>query len=204
MARIFLKENFSENSVTRYFSIDDSRIETLKVFETYANHGEQVGHYYAGDYSIFNSASSAAFDCQDAINQKFGVVALIDDGLVQIIDNVDVDYSFDTDSEFDELTKDINNFIIEWEKQNSNYSKVKGFNYFDGHNWKTVTTCADFGETSHSIIEDEDLIGELEKAIEEMEFVESGYGKEEYEGNGYAIIKTQFESDWSEYTLEKI
>lgn len=44
----FLKENYNEDGITRYFAISRERIETLKVSETYDRNGQLVSPIDAG------------------------------------------------------------------------------------------------------------------------------------------------------------
>lgn len=198
---IFLTENFNEGPTT-YYAISADKIETLKLSETYDKHGQTVGHTNAGDYSVENSASDAKPDCEKAIEEKFNLNSVVIDGdKVYSIDSEEVDYSFDDDSDFQKLVININDFIEEWRKENEAQEEVKGFTYWDGHNWKTVTTSANIGETSHSVIDDEKLIAELNAAIENKSFENSGFGCEVFTHNEWVIIDSNWQGTWSAFEI---
>src|SRR5690606_8555783 len=92
-------------------------------------------------------------------------------------------------------------FIDEWIKENQTLTKCKGFTYWNGHNWQSVIVESELSDTEYEIIDDENLISELTKALEEKKFVQESFGKKLYEGNGYNIEVSQFASAWWEYEL---
>lgn len=201
MSTIFLKAQFAEGPTT-YFAIDSSRIEEMNVSDTYDQYGQKISNEDAADYSVNNSASSAKADCEKAIEEKFTIKsALIVDGEIYSIDNEEIDYSFDDDSESEKKVIEINDFIKEWRKENETFTTCCGFTYWDGHNWKTITTAVDFGEPTHEIVDNENLISELTKALEEKEFDRKNFGQTIYTGNGYVIVDSKFQGTWAEYEI---
>ena len=194
---IFLKETDGEQI---YYAISPERIETLNVADTYGQYGQEVGHYNAGDYHFDNSASSCQSDCEKAIREKFNLEEVV------TIDFIESDGKWIIDEDTYDSTQaeasDINDFISEWREENESLSSCQGFNYWDGHNWKTVITSFEFdGNPSHEIIDDEDLVKNLNHAIEAKEYVKSGFGFEEYEFEGWKIIDSHFEGTWAAYEI---
>lgn len=209
---IFLKDN-NEQGPTTYYAISKEKIEKLNVCDTYTDYGQLVGHYDAGDYSIENSASDAYRSCEKAIKEKFGVEATFtEEGIVKEIDGEEVPSSYDDEHDVDydvekanklfNLAIEIQDFIEEWRKENEVFNTCEGFDYWDGHNWQTITVSSELdGEPSHSIVDDENLVAELNKAIEEREFQSEGFGEKIYEGNGYKVIDSAFEGHWESYMV---
>jgi hypothetical protein len=206
---IFLKETDGENI---YYAISPERIETLNVADTYDSYGQQVGHYNAGDYHFDNSESSCQDDCCKAIQEKFQVGVCLDGEMVSSIDNEEADdyqnfievddEGADEHNKMVQLIIDINEFISEWREENESLNTCQGFNYWDGHNWKTVITSFEYdGYPSHEIIDDEELIQSLNQAIESKEYVKSGFGFEEYEFEDWKIIDSHFEGTWAAYEI---
>jgi len=196
---IFLTENFNEGT-KRYFAISSDKIETLNLSETYDGYGQTVGHYNAGDYHMDNSEGSAVMDCTKAISEKFEIdmdnIHIIDnDGEFEIEAGEGEEYSFDEN--------EVNSFIKEWRKENESLTEVKGFDYWDGHNWKTVVTGCDFGEPSHEIVNDE-LTKELNEAIENMSFEKEGFGCKVYTYENWVIIDSNWQGTWASYELMKV
>ena len=210
MSYIFLTPNFDESGETKYFAIPADKIETLNVYETYDRNGQQVGHENAGDYHMDNSYSDAKRDCELAIKEKFGLEVSIDgqNGQIEVIENADVDewISDSEDENAGNFVNEINSFILEWKEQNENIITCKGFDYWDGSNWKTIITECEFhGEPSHNIVDDEDLVTELNEAIENKEFTKEGFGVKTYESGNWEIDDSQWQGVWASYIItEKV
>lgn len=202
---IFLKENFSEGP-DRYFAISKETIETLNVADTYDNYGQLIGHHDAEDYHIGNSESSATRDCLQVVTQKFDLnnseeilIVEVDDDDFMVDDLYGENQQFNTE----ETKSEINAFIKEWRKENENLNACEGFTYWDGHNYKTITTSADFGETSHSLVKDDELTKELNEAIDNLSFEKEGFGCKIYTHEDWVIIDSQWQGTWAAYELMK-
>lgn len=183
MARIFLTENFNEGHVI-YFAINSEKIETINVSDTYDKFGQRVDASTAGD-----SVDLITQEAADFANKEY------DSDRYSMGDNIS---SWDDSILFDAIeTK----FPEGDENVTYNKDTIKGFNYWNGQNWRTVTTSWNFGEATHSIIDDKEIINELEKAIEEKEFREGAFGTRIYDGNGYVIINSRCVGDWAEYEI---
>lgn len=205
---IFLTEADSEGPV-KYFAIDAEKIETLNEFETYDRYGQTVGHENAGDYHIDNQYCSAKQDCIAAIEEKFGVDVNIDthNQVVEVIDNTEVDewISEQTDPAVaGELISEINTFISEWAEENQTLTTCKGFNFWDGSNWATVVVQREHTDNvSHEILDDEELIKELNQAIEDKEYVKSEFGKEKYQSGNWAIVDNHCQGSWATFEIRE-
>lgn len=211
---IFLTENFAEE--TKYFAIPEDRIETLLYHECYAEYGEKVGHAWAEDYSLDNEFCTAKEDCEEAVKEKFGLESvIIYDGIVYSFDGIDADdYHGDflsddiegADEHNATLQKiiDINAFIHAWRKQNEVFTEVRGFNYWDGHNHKSIITMSPVGEPSHLVVNDDKLTDELNDAIENKVFVNEGFGKKLYRSGKWVIEDNYCEGVWASYFIEEV
>jgi hypothetical protein len=196
---IFLTENYNEGPTT-YYAIAADKIEALNLSETYDQHGQLVGHTNAGDYHLDNLEGTAAIeDCKTAIADKFGIdydninIENVGDDTFKIVAGYGEEYGFDEAA--------VNAFIKEWREENESLTDVKGFTYWDGHNWKTVTTSINFGEPSHSIVDDEKLIAELNEAIENKSFEKSGFGCEVYSYENWMVIDSNWQGTWSAFEI---
>lgn len=187
MSTIFLTENLSEGT-TKYFAIDSAKIETLNVSDTYDQYGQNVSASDAGDSIelLSNSAVSIANgESENDQNNGYEIGNIIS--------------AYDNGATFDLILDD--KLLKEGVDYNSYKETVKGFTYWDGHNWKTVTTQVENGEPTHEIVTDETLIAELNKAIEEKELEGEGFGRKIYKGNGFVIVDSFWEGTWSEYEI---
>lgn len=208
---IFLTEADNQGPVT-YYAIPEEKIKTLNEFETYDRFGQQVGHEAAGDYHIDNEQSPAKQDCISAIQEKFGVDVNIDthNEVVEFIQNTEVDewISDQNDpTEAGEFINEINSFISEWVEENSTITTLSGFDYWDGSNWRTVVVEREHtgkDNTSHQILDDQELIAQLNEAIENKKFVKSGFGKEIYQSENWEIVVSNFQGSWATYEIREI
>ena len=215
MSHIFLTKNFTEEGATKYFAIDSDKIETLRVSDTYDQFGQQISNSDAGDYSLENSASNAKADCVKAIEEKFEITnVLLNDNELASFNGIDTDdfsnYVEDEDGVIDaedeynknlDLIIEINNFIDKWREENETFTEVKGFTFWNGHNWQTITTSFDNGEPTHRIVDDKTIAAELNKAIEEKEFEGEGFGCKIYRGNGYVVVDSFWNGTWSQFEI---
>ena len=207
---IFLTEADNQGPAT-YYAIPEGKIETLNEFETYDRYGQQIGHEAAGDYHIDNEQSPAKQDCIAAIQEKFGHSVSIDyKNGVEVIDNTETDewISEQVDPAVaGEFISEINSFISEWVEENSTITTLRGFDYWDGSNWRTVVVEREHtgrDNTSHQILDDEELIAELNEAIENKKFMKSGFGKEVYQSGNWEIVVSNFQGSWASFEVREI
>jgi hypothetical protein len=191
---IFLTENFNEGPTT-YYAIPGDKIETLALSDTYDQHGQLIGHTNAGDYHFENSECSAISDCEKEIVEKFGASLIIDT-------NDDEFKARSFDCEENGLNEaEVNAFIEKWRDENESLTEVEGFTYWDGNNWKTITTSVDAGEPSHILVDDEKLSVELNEAIENKSFEISGLGCEVFSHEKWVIIDSNWQGTWAAYEI---
>jgi hypothetical protein len=195
MSYTFLTKNFEENGITKYYAIPSDKIETISLHETYDQYGQTIGHTNAGDYSIENEYCEAESLCITDLCEKFNIEndninAIHPDGDIELEDQVE---NLDIEA--------VKNFILIWEKENCTYTTVNGFNYWDGHNNKTITTECNTGEASHSVITDEKLIRSLNYAINNMKFDHEGFGTKIYKTTKFVIEDSCVQGIWESYCI---
>jgi hypothetical protein len=198
----FLTKNNNEGE-TIYYAIPADKIETLNLFETYDGRGQLVGHTNAGDYHLDNSDGTyATTDCIKAIAEKFG----IDYDNIHIVNESKDEFKIEAgDGEeygFDEDA--VNDFIKEWRDENESLVEVKGFTYWDGHNWKTVTTSVNFGEPTHEVVSDGKLAADLNAAIENKSFEKSGFGCKVYSHENWVVINSNRQGTWAAFEIMSV
>jgi hypothetical protein len=76
-----------------------------------------------------------------------------------------------------------------------------GFNYWDGSNWKTVTTQSDNEETNYSIVNDDLLTEELNEAIENRELEKESFGIKTYTSSEWVVFQSQYASDFETFSV---
>ncbi|MDA3614744.1 hypothetical protein [Polluticaenibacter yanchengensis] len=198
MSYIFIKNINNEGYKPTPILAISKEIETLNLADTYGNYGQVIGHYDAADYHFDNSASSAIKDCN---------FALVDAGLIVNVDEISfVDMGKDT-FHVDDLyganencdKEKINEFVKTWRKENESLTEVKGFDYWDGHNWKTIITATEFGEPEYEIISEKSE--EMNQAIEDCEFIEETHGKKYFQSEHYWIVESAWQGDFEDYQL---
>lgn len=195
---IFLTKNFTDEP-TSYYAIPENKIETLNLSETYGDYGQIVGHTDAGDYHFDNEYSDAQKDCLNELLKKFTTEV---DAEIEFIDDRNDIFIVDEDSyDGDTDVKELNEFVKNWREKNESLTEVEGFTFWDGHNWKTIVTSCDFGEPTHNIVDNEELIKELNKAIENKEFEKEGFGRKIYKAHGWVVIDSYYQDVWEEYEI---
>ena len=108
--------------------------------------------------------------------------------VVSAFDNIEL-----YDNIVEELTEDEDYFGY--------YSTSKGFNFWNGNNWNTVTVISEVGEPTHELLDDNDLENELNQAIENSTFVKEGFGRRIYETEKYWIVDNNFQGHFEAYEI---
>lgn len=184
------KQHEKLNGITMYAAISEDRIEEFDLYTAYGQYGQQIGHNSAGDcLEILTDA--AAQKANDAWNEMYG-----DEDVFETRYKVGDIVSGD-DSLFDTL--------VDQEGVNLSIWTAKGFTYWDGHNHKTIILSSDNPgfEGDWSIVEDEELIEELQEAIENMELIGTCQGVTSYksEDGKWGIDDSAWQGTWSKYDI---
>jgi len=148
-------------------------IETLAMSDTYGNYGQKVSPSDAGDYCLLLT--------QNAVKVANEYNEQNDNENSYVID--DVINAYEDRYLYNNLSESCKEGDLEFYK-----ATLEGFNYYDGNNWATVSVDADFGETSHTFVKDEELIKKLNEAIESKEWVNDGFGTKTYQTDEFIII----------------
>jgi len=180
-----------EGKGTIYYAIGESKIETLSYCDTYASFGQIIGHDDASDWATIDTQEAA-----DKINTWF-----VEEEIERIVNVGDTLYAYDE-------SNDLFNFAIGIEGVTLEENKVKGFTYWDGHNWTSIIVDSmDMGfDTGFEVEDNEETVNFLNKAIDEMEKTGEGTGVKYYkfvEGDRQVNISESFwQGTWAEYSLE--
>lgn len=190
----FLKKTYSEDSVTRYFAISSDRIETLRVSSTYTNYGQMVDTSDAGDSVTLDSQKAV-----DIANKAYYEHTDEDEKNRYELEDFVLDY--DDPNTFSAVSG--SSELVEGVDYTYNAETCKGFNYWDGNNWASVIVEYENGseEAPFEIVSDEDLIKELNNAIEEKTYVKNEFGEKIYHSGKYKVTYSQFASSWEDYCL---
>lgn len=198
----FIKSTDSENYPNPILAIS-TKIKELELHETYDRFGQLIGHDIAADYSIYNKDSGADWKCLKELIEHFQITSKANDTLINtVFINSDGEIEITLNIEEQDIENfdraKINAFIKKWEEKNADYNTVKGFNYWDGQNWKTVVV-EDYiwDNPTHEIIENDSLKSE----IDSKEWIKDGFGKMLYESENYWIIHNYCEGSFSAYEL---
>lgn len=182
---IFLTENYKQGPVI-YFAIIEDKIETLNVSDTYAEYGQTIDASDAGD-GLELLTQDAIFRMNKEHELRIG----------------DVVYAYNNQERYTDILDalEASEKLIEGVDYVLFRETLKGFNYHDGSNWKTVTVAADNGESSHSILENEELVKILNEAIENREYEREGFGKKIYFGGDYVVIDNYCHGAWASFEV---
>ncbi len=185
----FITENtFGENKRVPFLAISENAIETLKDSDTYDNnYGQIVSAYNAGD--AIKLKSENAVEVADKIAHELELEETFEIGsFISAFDNIELYNNI-----IEELTEDEDYFGY--------FSTSKGFNFWDGSNWKTVTVSSEVGEPTHELLDDNDLENKLNQAIENSTFVNEGFGRRIYETEKYWIVDNNFQGHFESYEI---
>jgi len=187
---IYLKSAHENDGV--YYAINETKIEDIAVSDSFGNCGQKVSSADAGDYiEIFTPwaavVANETWNDENAEGEDF--VERFTTG-----DNVSAyDHLFEFDA------------ILEICEEGVDYNLVKevlrGFTFWNGHNWETVSVDYEFGETTHEIEDDEETIAQLNDAIDNKEFISQGNGLTIYGFKDAEITESQYIDAWEIYSI---
>lgn len=191
----FITANNEENRRGTVYLAITQEIETLAMSDTYGGYGQKIDPADAGDHCVILT-EKAVLVVNDAYNEHYSH----EDDYSEYINKYqigDIVSAYDFGYIYDAvINSELKYPDVEFQK-----SELKGFNYWDGSNWATVSVDADYGETSHTLIEDEALIEKLNQAIKDMEFVKEGFGTETYKTDEYVIVQSNFANHFESYEI---
>lgn len=181
----FIQKNYDDNSATPFLAIS-TPLESLKLSDTYGDYGRAVQPDEAGDSIELKTVK--AVETANHVAEFLELEVSFEIGsIINSFENLELYNNI-----FEQLSE---------EDYVGYFNMVEGFNYFDGNNWATVTVKTDIGEPSHTLIDDDDLISELNQAIEDSEFVSEGFGTRKYETEKFLIVSSQFASHFESYEI---
>lgn len=190
---IFLAKTEKYGDV-EYFAIPESNIEILNVCDTYGFYGQQVSSSEAGDFLSLSTQKAVDFANQayhnnhneenEEVKQKWSIGDYISA------------YDF---SEFDEILK---SSLKEGVDYSVTYTECKGFNFWDGSNWKTIMVAHDnYNNFDWEVITDKSIIKRLRTAISKMKWHSKGPGYDFYKHGSVDITEFYWQGAWEKYRL---
>lgn len=186
---IFIKKSYDGYSVdSTYYAIDADKIETLNVSDTYDQFGQLISDSDAGD--SITLLTEKAVEAANKAAVDFGY----EDKTFTVGDFIS---AYDASDLYSEVRSKVDDADIA-----DNKETCKGFNYWDGHNFKTVTVDFASGEeSSHFIVDDEALVAELNEAIANKEFKDDGFGQKIYTSGDWTIVDNFCEGAWAAFEI---
>lgn len=196
---IFLKDP-NEEGQTTYYAINPEKIETLYVSDTYDRYGQSVSPENAGNYLTLNTQKAVSLANQAYYEKE------VEDRNLDESDPMPERFQLGDDISAHDFTAvyealQLDNLLKNGEDYALIKETCKGFNYWDGSNWQTVTVQVEIGEPTYTIEDDPDTITELVQAIEGKSFERAEFGKKIYSGNGYQITESFCQGYWEIYSL---
>jgi hypothetical protein len=162
--------------------ISGVEFQNIQTHETYDRCGQQVGYYEA------QAGIEILTDKAAAIVEGVNPDTFVNPGQLHIGDYFFVpDEVFSKIVEHDELEEGIDFRIFS--------PDVKAYNYWDGHNWRTLVLETDYGYPDLEEVRGEEAEAIL-TAYEDKEFSHEGFGSKTYKSGKYTFVETQFASDW--------
>jgi len=140
-----IKSNYSEETM---FLLVNDIFEKTKVSDTYAQFGQKVSSYDAGDYL--------------SIDKSFDIVINEDEKHLEAGEIISAYNDSELYNAIWNLTKGENSGYVTFE-----YEYCSAFTFWDGHNFKTITSAVENGDATHEICEGEGfnkMISEYETA----------------------------------------
>jgi len=198
---IFLTEANSEGPVV-YFAIDAEKISEIPESDTYDRFGQSVSAGDAGNYLELKTQKAV-----EVANIAYhdSHAEWDDTEVLQHFSIGDEILAYEDSNSYDSVVK--SGTLEEGVDYDVTSTWVKGFNYWDGHNWKTVVVEREHtgrDNTSHQILDDQELMAELNEAIENKKFVKSEFGKEKYQSDRWEIVVNNFQGSWASYEIREI
>lgn len=186
----YIKKRYEDEAI---LAIGKDTIKEMPLASVRDSFGQSTGSDNAGDSVTLDTEK--AVQVANKLNAHFEEWEEVEETylLGDYVSAYDNSQLFDAIRSSDELKKD--------EDYTLNQEVVKGFEYWDGHNWMTIVAEAEHYDSEYEIINDEALITELEKAIEDREFVQEGFGEKVYEANGYMVIDNYCQGSFEAYRL---
>jgi len=162
---ILLRKKCAEDEIV--FIAERSNFENMLLHDCYNEFGCRISNEEAEDYCLENSY------CTE-LRKKF------------IEDYKKAGFVFDEENSIDDILESDNeqivNFLASWKDKNESYTEAYAYNYFDGHNWKSIILDCDIDEyAEYEYEEGEDIL----KEFEGIEFLEHENGICKIETDNY-------------------
>lgn len=191
----FIKRKEDSGEMT-YCALPTGSFGEMNVSDTYDSNGQSVGADDAGNWIELKSNKAKNFARKSAKEhdladryKKYGVQG----GSVEIINAYDF---------YDIYSDILNSDLVEGEDYIHERIGCKAFNFFDGNNWKSLVVAYDAHEWGVvELVEDEELIAELNAAIDDCEWESESGGYVKYSHPTYNIEKSNWQGNPYSYEL---
>ena len=189
---LFLTEKFTGKETI--FAISEDEFEQVRMSETYDYFGQKNSPYDCGDWITLMTEKAV-----EVANKAYQEENETEDAVWNLQDDI---LAFDNSEEFDAVVED--DSLQEGVDYEHEGSEVKAYTFWSGSNWNTITIEQDVYEPTHIVITDEDLIQELNNALEKKEHYRSNVGGEVYRYGRWEIESSNWEGDWAAWEIEEI
>jgi hypothetical protein len=191
----FLVERNTEGGIV-YLAISKGSVEELST--VYDSNGQQISPETNGDWLTI--LTSKVSEVLGKLKEEDSDLEDLDLGLLGVYKDV---MSYENSELYDLISG--NSELEDGVDYEKNIPWTYGYNYHDGHNWQSVTTDSEqwADHCSHFLINDEDLENELNKAIDEMEFIEEVHGVRYFETENFKIEQSQWQGSFECYSVSK-
>jgi hypothetical protein len=194
---IFLKAIYSEDGDC-YYAIRESKIEKIDLSNTYGDYGQITSPEDAGDTITLLTQKAC-----DVANESYNAFFSDEEDHENIEKYHIEDYvsAYESTLDFEAIGSSME--LKEGEDYEYNRLQISGFTYWDGHNFKTIVTHpGDAGfEADFEIVDNDELVKELNEAIETCQYVKEGFGEKIYENDKYIVIDNYCEGRWESYAV---
>ena len=195
---LFIRKNNQEGQEP-ILAVSPEIFKTMKMSDAYDDYGQHISPGDAGD-SIELLSEKAVKVANEAYNDFHNYEG---EEEVQKWSVDDVINAYDYDSEgFDAVAH--NKELKEGKDYIYSAMTVKGYTYWDGHNWKTITIEQDIYEPTHEVITDKELVDELHEAIKNKEFFKDGFGQTIYKSGKWNLISSQFQGSFEDFAITEL
>ena len=173
----------------------------MNVSDSYDSYGQQISAYDAGDYIVLKSQKAAdianaidsGWDDDDETIEEW----LAENELPKTFEVGDAVSAFENQFEFNYIEK----HCEEGKDYEMECETFEGFDYWDGHNFQTIVLKSETAPVEWEIEDDEEIIADLNAAIENMQWDKEVSGRDYYRCGSAQIAKSRWQGDWEKYSV---
>lgn len=191
----FIRLSYRESGYETIYAIDPDKIKSMNLSYTYNNYGQLIDTADAGDWITLDSEKAVGlanriYNEENEESEEFEEKFSLNDSV--------------SDYDHSDVFSQVRETLKEGEDYTHYSEEVKGFNYWDGSNWRSVIVEAEHHDPEWEVITDQDMIAELSAAIEEREFVKEGFGEKIYHGGAYQVVYNYCQWAFASWELDRL